>query len=276
MKNLPKRSDSIYKKIEEFEDYELTYCVADEMMIRNEKFKEDLKKLNEFRKKIGNRKENKKFEDSIKKYTKFNAYMEKKYFYSEEKKATIKKGYSVAYKSTLFNVYCTQDKMLVEDKEGILEGEKIDRNILKLISNYTKIITFKNPTIRTRENEKTYLNIDLNLSKKRILEYVSMVKDDYDNKENSILKTPSELLETSKNHNKEIAKKEKWADMFFIYDYWKYKKKQNQKDKDIFIDIELNRETKYKEETIRKIRDTMRYYIDDLHYKDLLQNSYQI
>ncbi|MFK5937080.1 MAG: hypothetical protein QM497_01675 [Sulfurimonas sp.] len=36
MINIPKRSDTIYKEIEEFEDYELTQCVAYEMAIRNE------------------------------------------------------------------------------------------------------------------------------------------------------------------------------------------------------------------------------------------------
>ncbi len=35
MANLPKRSDSIYKEIENFKDYELTQCVAYEMSIRN-------------------------------------------------------------------------------------------------------------------------------------------------------------------------------------------------------------------------------------------------
>ena len=32
---LPKRSDSIYKEIEEFEDYEYSNCIAYEMAIRN-------------------------------------------------------------------------------------------------------------------------------------------------------------------------------------------------------------------------------------------------
>lgn len=40
MINIPKRSDSIYKEIESFEDYELTQCVAYEMAIRNPMYKE--------------------------------------------------------------------------------------------------------------------------------------------------------------------------------------------------------------------------------------------
>jgi len=36
---LPKRTDLIYKQIENFEDYEFTYCIAYEMAIRTPKFK---------------------------------------------------------------------------------------------------------------------------------------------------------------------------------------------------------------------------------------------
>ena len=36
MDRLPQRDDLIYKEIEEFQDYELTNCVAYEMAIRNE------------------------------------------------------------------------------------------------------------------------------------------------------------------------------------------------------------------------------------------------
>ncbi|MFY4859633.1 hypothetical protein ACOTVM_03680 [Aliarcobacter butzleri] len=39
MDKLPQRDDLIYKEIEEFQDYELTNCVAYEMAIRNKEFK---------------------------------------------------------------------------------------------------------------------------------------------------------------------------------------------------------------------------------------------
>ena len=35
MDKLPQRDDLIYKEIEEFQDYELTNCIAYEMAIRN-------------------------------------------------------------------------------------------------------------------------------------------------------------------------------------------------------------------------------------------------
>ena len=36
MNKLPQRDDLIYKEIEEFQDYELTNCIAYEMMIRTD------------------------------------------------------------------------------------------------------------------------------------------------------------------------------------------------------------------------------------------------
>ena len=41
MDKLPQRDDLIYKEIEEFQDYELTNCIAYEMMIRNSFFLKD-------------------------------------------------------------------------------------------------------------------------------------------------------------------------------------------------------------------------------------------
>ena len=45
MDNLPQRDDSNYKEIEEFQDYELTNCIAYEMAIRNTELKKLLKKI---------------------------------------------------------------------------------------------------------------------------------------------------------------------------------------------------------------------------------------
>jgi hypothetical protein len=41
MDRLPQRDDLIYKEIEEFQDYELTNCVAYEMAIRNKEFEKN-------------------------------------------------------------------------------------------------------------------------------------------------------------------------------------------------------------------------------------------
>ena len=45
MEELPKLTDSIYKEIEEFEDYEYSNCIAYEMCIRNKEVKKILKSI---------------------------------------------------------------------------------------------------------------------------------------------------------------------------------------------------------------------------------------
>lgn len=51
MNNLTQRSDLIYKEIEEFQEYELTECIAYEMAIRTYLVKQYLK----LRKSVGNK-----------------------------------------------------------------------------------------------------------------------------------------------------------------------------------------------------------------------------
>jgi hypothetical protein len=46
MEDLPKLTDSIYKEIEEFEDYEYSNCIAYEMCIRNKEVKRLFEILN--------------------------------------------------------------------------------------------------------------------------------------------------------------------------------------------------------------------------------------
>jgi hypothetical protein len=118
------------------------------------------------------------------------------------------------------------------------------------------------------------IELNPNLSKEELIAYISKIKDEYD-KDNSIIKTPLELLgETlEKSDNRKTPKKPKasvYADWFYIYDYWKYEKTQGKTDKDIFVVLEVEKNILYGEENIRKIRDKMRYFIDDLGYKELI------
>lgn len=123
-------------------------------------------------------------------------------------------------------------------------------------------------------NKNVSLKLNLNLPKNELIAYISKIKDDFD-KDNSIIKTPLELLgETlEKSDNKRTPKKPKafvYADWFYIYDYWKYEKTQGKTDKDIFVALEVENNVPYKEDMIRKIRDKMKYFIDDLGYKELI------
>jgi hypothetical protein len=117
-------------------------------------------------------------------------------------------------------------------------------------------------------------NINLNLPKNELIAYISKIKDTYD-KDNSIVKTPLELLgeDLEKSDNKRTQKKsnaEKYADWFYIYDYWTFEKMQGKTDKEIFVNLEVENDIPYKEENIRKIRDKMIYFIDKLGYKELI------
>ena len=134
-------------------------------------------------------------------------------------------------------------------------------------SNFKRKLTLKN---------ELNIKIDLpfNLPKEELIAYISKIKDDFD-KDNSIIKTPLELLgETlEKSDNKKTPKKPKasvYADWFYIYDYWKYEKTQGKTDKDIFVALEVENNVPYKEDMLRKIRDKMKYFIDDLGYKELI------
>lgn len=137
----------------------------------------------------------------------------------------------------------------------------------EISSNFKRKLTLKNEL-----NIK--IDLPLNIPKEELIAYISKIKDDFD-KNNSIIKTPLELLGEAleKSDNKKTPKKPKacvYADWFYIYDYWKYEKTQGKTDKDIFVALEVENNVPYKEDMIRKIRDKMKYFIDDLGYKELI------
>ena len=164
--------------------------------------------------------------------------------------------------------------------------EELDLNVVPRAFFNEKIDFINNPRIENNFYSRPFLivpknidksinlNLNLNLQKEELIAYISKIKDEYD-KDNSIIKTPLELLgETlEKSDNKKTPKKPKasvYADWFYIYDYWKYEKVLGKTDKDIFVALEVENNIPYKEDMIRKIRDKMRYFIDDLGYKELI------
>ena len=52
--------------------------------------------------------------------------------------------------------------------------------------------------------------------------------------------------------------------------HWKYEKALGKTDKDIFVALEIENDVPYKEDMLRKTRDKMKYFIDDLGYKELI------
>lgn len=287
MDRLPQRDDLIYKEIEEFQDYELTNCVAYEMAIRNENISALV-----------------------------NKYLKKRFVfsYTEEKNDDIEllKNYGFTLETMLMTeilkilkedikvfsglvsrnatypnnilknkinnnsyVYFEKDSFFSEsfdDKNTIVEKideKNIDKNFISSIR-----FSFRRPQLKFKKNKIFNTEINLNSSKDELIAYISKIKDNFD-KDNSIIKTPLELLgETlEKSDNKKTPKKPKasvYADWFYIYDYWKYEKTQGKTDKDIFVALEIENNVPYKEDMLRKIRDKMKYFIDDLGYKELI------
>ncbi|MEV9498572.1 hypothetical protein [Aliarcobacter butzleri] len=321
MDKLPQRDDLIYKEIEKFQDYELTNCIAYEMMIRTDKdyqvvsnksyvYKIDKIKLSDinlfgfqnllqvveklYPKYIEDTKERAFdifFKNSLFKQKEITDYLNEKDFENENLKGIYRQDFNQGKKFYTNNIlndleyfieyYLNNDDEFFNNIyiPTLLEPFLLDKNNCKAIIKEQKILKkMKLPSSRPESNfniqKSCLLEINLFLPKEELIAYISKIKDEYD-KNNSIIKTPLELLgETlEKSDNKKTPKKPKafvYADWFYIYDYWRYEKTQGKTDKDIFVALEVENNVPYKEDMLRKIRDKMKYFIDDLGYKELI------
>jgi hypothetical protein len=96
------------------------------------------------------------------------------------------------------------------------------QDILKEEKEFSWNIIYPNFRTSMRDFADTKIVLNLNLTKKEIIDYIDKIKDDYD-KKNSIIKTPRQILEKELEIDDEsvnIIETEKWADIFFIYDYY--------------------------------------------------------
>lgn len=298
MDKLPQRDDLIYKEIEEFQDYELTNCVAYEMAIRNKEAAKKLvilKRIETLKYKIieKTRARTNNYYSSYKKYPIiFKDIIEEglisrlkkefgiNYNYSEieENPTGIKfvrytSLYSEAMRSELLSF---DKKFRHKTKTNFItkQGYIIEQIYNKKREIKSEISSNFKRELRINNTSSIKVELNPNLSKEELIAYISKIKDDFD-KDNSIIKSSLELLgETlEKSDNKKIPKKPKasvYADWFYIYDYWKYEKTQGKTDKDIFVALEVENNVPYKEDMLRKIRDKMKYFIDDLGYKELI------
>lgn len=287
MDRLPQRDDLIYKEIEEFQDYELTNCIAYEMAIRNENISALVNKYLKKRFVFSYTEEKNDDIELLKNYgfTLETMLMTKilKILKEDIKVFSGLVSRNATYPNNILKnkinnnsyVYFEKDSFFSEsfdDKNTIVEKideKNIDKNFISSIH-----FSFRRPQLKFKKNKIFNTETNLNLSKEELIAYISKIKDEYD-KDNSIIKTPLELLgETlEKSNNKKTPKKPKasvYADWFYIYDYWKYEKTQEKTDKDIFIALEVENNVPYKEDMLRKIRDKMKYFIDDLGYKELI------
>ena len=284
MDRLPQRNDLIYKEIEEFQDYELTNCVAYEMAIRNEIL---IKILDDYL----DTKDELIFGEDEKEYKLLNDYGFNSLSLSCYKISNFL-SFNINYNSGMISANYSEDILLDKNKNNNIylvdnvlintsyeNNQNNEINIIENINinkNYIPSIHFgyARPLLKFKKNKIFNTETNLNLPKEELIAYISKIKDEYD-KNNSIIKTPLELLgETlDKSDNKKTPKKPKasvYADWFYIYDYWKYEKIQGKTDKDIFVALEVEKNVSYKEDMLRKIRDKMKYFIDDLGYKELI------
>ncbi len=234
---LPKRSDSIYKEIEQFEDYEFTNCIAYEMAIRN---KEVQKVIIDFHKCYS--KNSSEYFELVNKLENFCIPLGEEYVDIEENEEITFKvlgGLHLEYpfisNELRENYDYNQDGMsaIIYDKIFQIRKLKSPFYISQASNNKNKCYgIFKRPTLNipSKMNKNINVSINLNLPKDELIAYISKIKDEFD-KDTTIIKTPLELLgeDFKKTDNKKINKK-LIADKFFIYDYITARQEQIKKD----------------------------------------------
>jgi len=160
--------------------------------------------------------------------------------------------------------YLERDRTLTEHIEGLSDSEIDLREYYKFneteneyftiyqsIYNYQKEFSFNTiyPNFRTamRDFTDTKVLLNLNLPLEEIKDYIKKIKEEH-NKKNSIIKSPRELLEEKLEIEDDtigVIISKKWADVFFIYDYFYISKLlTNKKDYEIRKEIQLEL-TKY-------------------------------
>lgn len=278
MIDLPKRSDSIYKEIEAFESYELTNCIAYEMMIRansedniSKEQYEEIKIEKIYLTDIGlfgfgnlGNIIDKIYPDYFKldEEKAFQIYLKKNFAYLNKKDIEIYridfnqgKKYHINeilndLEYFLSNFFNNNDIKFNEITiPSMLEDLKLDKPLLKEIiknESFSKLanLKMKRPEIKTNNTKKIKIELNLSLPKRELIDFISKIKDEYD-KDNSIIKNPLELLseeftKADDKHRQKKPKPEKWADWFYVYDCFKILKANRKDSKEtLYNEIDL-------------------------------------
>jgi len=197
--------------------------------------------------------------------------------------------------SEIYNplTYLERDKVLTKHIEntyanevGLKENYKFNYDENEYFTVYQEIhkdqkeFSFSTiyPNFRTgiRDFTDTKIVLNLNLSKSEIIDYIEKIKYDYDNK-NSIIKTPRQLLEEELeiyDYVVDIIDTEKWADVLFIYDYYRICEFEYRNKKDYEIKEEIQIELiKYHGLKIKKTPNEIKNKKDTL-YKQVSWKEY--
>jgi len=313
--NLPKRDDAIYKEIEAFEEFELTECITYELAIRNI---DNIVNITNYIRECIDRdmvfeNDECKYKDIVNKagfdgklyinypfFKEINSYIREKTNWIEDSKRTdgLQVMNNILFEPTKSIGTFTNSHTNVGDTKHYIgysaskyfsyyksSEQSLDKYIgVDKASRATPL--YKRPQIKAdfliRKNVD--ININLSLPKKELFDLVSKLKDDFDN--NQTIKAPIEILKNSiEIDDKEYknTKAQKWADYFYIYDYFKQSTYGMYTNIDILItDLDIyykDKEPKstnekiksfYGETTIKNKLNLMKSFIDEKKYIKLL------
>ena len=301
-----KRDDKTYKGIESFEDYELTYDVAYEMLIRNNEFQNILNELcndeitlNDFYCKVESFGIIY-FENLYLKYDFINKNAKEKILELCKLEETVivnnckirrhdELVIDSKYKEwigTPSYSFGQANQVLIDDfcftKENNLKSLKNTYNFF----DSTVVQRPIRPKLEIKElNINTNIIFNMSLPKKELVAYLEKIKDDFDkfNFQKAPIELFGEKLEKADNlicdskgkcfdSRKTLSKQEKVADMFYIYDCLKLGMTQRKIQNEVY-NYYAN---KGKEDrtldagTLRKYRSIAIDYIDNMKYKELI------
>ena len=220
----PKREDLIYKEIENFEDYELTQCIAYEMAIRN---KEVRKLLNQYENKP-TPKDIRKIKVKLFEYGINNNVI---HFYTHKSMYShMEEGIETQGMDNILNfkvdLIDTNELNALSDE---LEDIKISKEHIDPYQNLSITYKLKRPKLTLKKIHEYNITINFALPKNEIFSYIGKIRDSIKlNNKTSLEKLISEDL-----HSIEYRLPKSYADMFFAYDYFKYYEylnKQNDKE----------------------------------------------
>lgn len=270
------RNDNLYREIEEFEEYEITNCIAYEMAIRNnsylEEFIERVTKINTIfieylrgeyidemieyaiekilDKELCN-------EEILKLFIKrlmlslrnmgINEYSIYELFKIDQiQKFEIVQHAKKSYDKEKINKSADEINVVVKDGYRIEQKGLVDDDTLAFKNDI--LPDFKRPFLKFVNGKHAEVMLNLALPLNELMSYIKIIKDDFTN-DIEMVKTRDELsgINSLICENMKALKKPKgviYADYFFCYDYFTKAKDINPKlkDKEIYesIDNELN------------------------------------
>jgi hypothetical protein len=306
---IPNREDEQYLAVEKFEDYELTYCMAYEMAIRND---EVIQTIYSFYNNYVNNDiydcfilstdDFKKCDKDSQKLMKFDLnplslYLNYHFFknindHIEELKEDDSKAnndyFSHRLSWILFTPYQGFCKNKIIPKKKIIEykttkfytsfiNHKINEDN-KTMSIYHNDITpnYSRPlSLSFNDIKERRLILNMALPINELIDFITKLKKDYEH-DHSFFKTVKELEGDSfKKANKRdgrLSSQTKLADMFYIYDCLKLGRKKSDIKTDITIYYRLKGiDTRQLHiDTLNTYHEIMKDYIDNLKYKELV------